>query len=205
MGRGALILVEGLDRAGKTTQTSELVTRLRNEGLNVELIKFPDRTTPIGKLINSYLVDKSFELSDESAHLLFSANRWELSRGIKEKLHNGTIVVLDRYVYSGVAYTAAKGLDAQWCLNPDIGLPRPDLTIFLNLNDSQSSRGGFGDERYEVTEFQQQVKLQFEKFFNEPNWNTLVVDGKNIQDVAEEVWPLVQEVLSKDLKQVELF
>lgn len=41
MGRGALILVEGLDRAGKTTQTSELVTRLRNEGLNVELIKFP--------------------------------------------------------------------------------------------------------------------------------------------------------------------
>ncbi|CEP23390.1 K00943 dTMP kinase [Cyberlindnera jadinii] len=205
MGRGALILVEGLDRAGKTTQTSELVTRLRNEGLNVELIKFPDRTTPIGKLINSYLVDKSFQLSDESAHLLFSANRWELSRGIKEKLHNGTIVVLDRYVYSGVAYTAAKGLDAQWCLNPDIGLPRPDLTIFLNLNDSQSSRGGFGDERYEVTEFQQQVKLQFEKFFNEPNWNTLVVDGKNIKEVAEEVWPLVQEVLSKDLKQVELF
>lgn len=120
-------------------------------------------------------------------------------------MHNGTIVVLDRYVYSGVAYTAAKGLDAQWCLNPDIGLPRPDLTIFLNLNDSQSSRGGFGDERYEVTEFQQQVKLQFEKFFNEPNWNTLVVDGKNIKEVAEEVWPLVQEVLSKDLKQVELF
>lgn len=156
-------------------------------------------------MINSYLVDKSFQLSDESAHLLFSANRWELSRGIKEKLHNGTIVVLDRYVYSGVAYTAAKGLDAQWCLNPDIGLPRPDLTIFLNLNDSQSSRGGFGDERYEVTEFQQQVKLQFEKFFNEPNWNTLVVDGKNIKEVAEEVWPLVQEVLSKDLKQVELF
>lgn len=100
--------------------------------------------------------------------------------------------MLDRYVYSGVAYTAAKGLDRNWSLSPDIGLPKPDLTIFLNLNDT-SDRSGFGDERYEVKEFQLKVKHQFELFFDEPNWQTVVVDGKTIEQVEEEIWGIVTE------------
>ncbi|CCH43612.1 hypothetical protein BN7_3165 [Wickerhamomyces ciferrii] len=169
MSRGALILIEGLDRAGKTTQTERLVERLKKEGKDVELIKFP-------------------------AHLLFSANRWELANVIKDKLTQGKYIVLDRYVYSGVAYTAAKGLDHQWCLNPDIGLPKPDLTLFLKLNDS-SNREGFGDERYEVKEFQLKVRQQFEKFYNESNWNTIIVDGKNIEQVENEIWNLLEKKL----------
>lgn len=124
--------------------------------------------------------------------MLFSANRWELANSIKSKLREGKTLVLDRYVYSGVAYTAAKGLDRQWSLNPDVGLPKPDLTIFLNLNDS-SDRSGFGDERYEVKEFQLKVKHQFELFFNEPNWETIVVDGKNIEQVESEIWAIINE------------
>lgn len=125
---------------------------------------------------------------------MFSANRWELAEVIKSKLREGKTIVLDRYVYSGVAYTAAKGLDRQWCLDPDVGLPKPDLTVFLNLNDS-SNRAGFGDERYEVQEFQLKVKHQFELFFIEENWNTVVVDGKNIQEVEKEIWTIVEEKL----------
>lgn len=110
--RGAFIVLEGVDRCGKSTQSRLLVDSLSRVSNNVERVVFPgrdrvfvsiatlneschpsfenmdllelnsewvvsDRTTPVGSLINSYL-SKQTEMSDESMHLLFSANRWEL-------------------------------------------------------------------------------------------------------------------------------
>ncbi len=43
----------------------------------------------------------------------------------------GTNIILDRYAYSGVAFTSAKGLDLEWCKNSDKGLPKPDIVFFL--------------------------------------------------------------------------
>ncbi|OWK05065.1 DTYMK [Cervus elaphus hippelaphus] len=74
--RGALIVLEGVDRAGKSTQSRKLVDALCAEGHRAELLRFPERSTEIGKLLSSYLEKKS-EVEDHSVHLLFSANRWE--------------------------------------------------------------------------------------------------------------------------------
>ncbi|XP_062050414.1 thymidylate kinase isoform X3 [Lepus europaeus] len=74
--RGALIVLEGVDRAGKSTQSRRLVAALRAAGHRAELLRFPERSTEIGKLLSSYLEKKS-EVEDHSVHLLFSANRWE--------------------------------------------------------------------------------------------------------------------------------
>lgn len=161
-----------------------------------------DRTTPIGQLINTYLTDRSFSLSDQAAHLLFSANRWEVSSHILRLLAEGTTVVLDRYVYSGVAYTAAKGLDRTWCMNPDLGLPKPDITLFLSIEDV-SNRDGYGDERYEVSEFQQKVRKEF-KVFSE-QWQEIKVDGKGIPEVESEVWGRVESVINAELGEVSKF
>lgn len=160
--RGRLILIEGLDRTGKTTQCT-----LLSKDLNFEYYKFPNRETPIGKIINEYLT-KNMKLSDQSIHLLFSSNRWELQKTIKNKLDAGIDCILDRYVYSGLAYSAAKnveGMDLKWCLQPDIGLLKPDLTIFLT-NDSYKDNKGFGEEIYENTQFQDSVKEKFKKIFS---------------------------------------
>jgi len=73
--RGALIVFEGCDRSGKTTQVQRLVERLNSQGKASRMMRFPDRTTGIGKVINSYLTC-SEELDDRAIHLLFSANRW---------------------------------------------------------------------------------------------------------------------------------
>lgn len=123
---------------------------------------------------------------------------------IIDKLNQGINIILDRYVYSGVSYTASKGISRDWCYHPDVGLPKPDLTIFLNLNDS-SNRDGFGDERYEVKEFQLKVKKQFESFFNEKNWNTIIVDRKGIKQVESEVDTLVDALLKTELKEIDFF
>lgn len=74
--RGALIVLEGLDRSGKTSQSSRLVSNLESQGFPAELWRFPDRKTCVGEMISSYLSNKS-QLDAQTVHLLFSANRWE--------------------------------------------------------------------------------------------------------------------------------
>lgn len=115
--RGAFILFEGIDRCGKSTQSSLLASSLTN----AELTRFPNRESTIGKLINAYLTSGE-QMSDETIHLLFSANRWESASILESKLASGTHLVCDRYAYSGVAFSAAKGMDLSWCKSCDSGL-----------------------------------------------------------------------------------
>ena len=108
-------MFEGIDRCGKTTQCKRLVEFLKNQGQEVEFMRFPDRSTVIGQTINSYLTN-GIDMDDHAIHLLFSANRWELSTKMKEKLDAGITIVVDRYAYSGVAFSASKKtLSLEWC------------------------------------------------------------------------------------------
>ncbi|KAA8631805.1 hypothetical protein SMACR_09145 [Sordaria macrospora] len=145
--RGALIVVEGLDRSGKTTQVKLLEERFRKEGKRVKTMRFPDRTTPIGQMIDSYLKSQA-QMEDHVIHLLFSANRWEAVKTITTELSLGTTLILDRYYYSGIVYSAAKqnpSLSLSWARAPEIGLPRPDLVLFLDLDEEQARLRGGGD------------------------------------------------------------
>lgn len=105
--RGAFIVLEGCDRSGKTTQCRKLVESLRSKQILAETMNFPDRTTVTGKLITEYLMNKT-EISDEAIHLLFSANRWELCKKMERMLNDGITLIVDRYAFSGVAFSAAK-------------------------------------------------------------------------------------------------
>jgi len=105
--RGAMIVIEGADRVGKSTHADKLVEKLIACKKPVKLMKFPDRTTSIGQLINTYLKGET-KLDDHAIHLLFSANRWELVDDITKTLNSGTSIIIDRYAFSGVAYSAAK-------------------------------------------------------------------------------------------------
>lgn len=111
--RGAFIVFEGVDRCGKTTQVGLIVKHLIKKfsvgaAAAAVAMRFPDRTTVIGQMIDQYLRDKSTQLDDHAVHLLFSANRWEVVPTLKSHLYNGTTVVCDRYAYSGVAFSSAK-------------------------------------------------------------------------------------------------
>jgi len=67
---------------------------------------------------------------------MFSANRWELRDRILGEINKGVNVILDRYAFSGVAYSAAKGLSLEWCKGSDRGLPKPDIVFFLSIDES---------------------------------------------------------------------
>ncbi|CAO3616026.1 unnamed protein product [Mucor hiemalis] len=189
--RGMLIIVEGCDCSGKSTQCDNLVQRLQESGNDTELVKFPDRTTQTGKIIDSYLQQKS-ELDDHAIHLLFSANRWEAMKELSEKLNSGKTLIVDRYAFSGVAFSSAKGLDLEWCRNPDIGLLTPDLVLFLDLSiDEAEKRGGFGEERYEKRELQMKVRDEFMKL-KDVTWK-FIDANQSKEKVQQDIWDTVQK------------
>lgn len=162
--RGAFIVFEGMDRAGKTTQAKLLQQRCIEEGKDVCFMRFPDRTTPIGQMIDAYLKGQT-EIEDHVIHLLFSANRWEALGTIQAALAGGQTIICDRYYHSGIVYSAAKqnpSLPLSWAKAPEVGLPRPDLVLFLDLEESVArQRGGWGGEVYEKGEMQRRVRELF--------------------------------------------
>ncbi|CAG2113199.1 unnamed protein product, partial [Medioppia subpectinata] len=193
--RGALVVLEGVDRVGKSTQALRLSEALKTMSCPTHLVRFPNRLTPIGQMISQYLKGGQ-QLDDRVIHLLFSANRWEMREQLEQLLSSGTSVIADRYVYSGVAYSAAKpSLDLEWCRLADRGLPKPDSVLYLTASeDSIAAREGFGDERYETKAFQQKVRNNYEKL-KEDYWETISADKSEDE--------LHKELLDSVLKTIE--
>lgn len=116
---------------------------------------------------------------------------------LRTLLEAGTTVVCDRYAYSGVAFSGAKpGMDVEWCKQSDVGLPRPDKVIFLELavEDAQR-RGAYGAERYEKVEMQSRVLNNF-RVLREQEGDWLVVDAKRtVEDIHAELFDVAQRVV----------
>ena len=98
-----------------------------------------------------------------------------------------------------MVYSAAKNnptLDLQWARQCDVGLPKPDKVIFLDLEPEQlEKRGGFGEEKYEQKEMQKEVRWEFLKLRHTPGESSDMVvinAGCSIEEVAHKIW---EEVL----------
>lgn len=142
-----LTVIEGLDGSGKSTQVKKLRKYLETLTPSLEYIHFPRYEAPVyGPLISRFL--RGDFGANESVHpqlvaLLFAEDRHGAAPAIKKILSQGGSVLLDRYVYSNIAYQCAKidnqsesELLREWIFNTeygDFGLPVPDLNIFLDV------------------------------------------------------------------------
>jgi dTMP kinase len=125
---------------------------------------------------------------------------------IEKDLAAGITIVCDRYAFSGVAFSAVKpSLTFEWCTFPDIGLPEPDLVLFLDVSPAVArARGGYGEERYEKEEMQRRVRDIFKRIEDEAkqskdmhgmDWVAIDAD-KTLAEVEQTIWDVV-EPLSK--------
>ena len=130
--RGRLIAIEGIDQAGKETVSRLLGATLTSAGLRVERVEFPDYTTPIGREIGRFL-EGNHQLTTEVRQLLYVANRWERKEYLEELLAEGSTILVDRYTGSGLAYGYAQGLSMEWMEALEVGLPKADLVILLDI------------------------------------------------------------------------
>jgi dTMP kinase len=111
----------------------------------------------------------------------------------------GTTILVDRYAYSGVAYTASKGYDWDWCLGPDKGLLAPDLVIYLFATSTiLQKRGGYGEERYENETFQSRVSEIFEKLKTK-KWLSVSSD-RRVEEVTLDIISPMRNIITSCLR-----
>ena len=171
-----LIVLEGLDGAGKSTQVKLLKEFLVNKGVNLRYLHFPRYDAPLyGELVGKYLrgdFGSIEQVHPQIVALLFALDRMDAAATIKGWLEAGDCVLLDRYVYSNIAYQCAKMATQEqfgpqreelaeelrkWIFDTEYnkyGIPKPDLNLFLDVPISfvdsklKESRSGDDDRDY---------------------------------------------------------
>ena len=142
-----LIVLEGLDGAGKSTQLKMVTSYFTSLGRKVEYLHFPRYTAPVyGELIAKFLrgdfgaID---QVHPQLVALLFAEDRRDAATQIRGWMDEGRVVILDRYVYSNIAFQCAKLPDEKeaaalrdWIFELEYqhnDIPRPTLNLFLDV------------------------------------------------------------------------
>jgi dTMP kinase len=149
----ALIELEGLDGAGKSTQVALLADHLRGARIEYEYLHFPRFDAPFyGELIARFLRGEfghAAQVDPYMVALLYAGDRNDAKGEVNKWLNEGKTVILDRYVYSNIAFQCAKTEGGErerlreWILDLEFGynaLPRPDVAIFLDVPFSFTER-----------------------------------------------------------------
>lgn len=202
-----LVVLEGLDGAGKSTQVKKLRTYLETTLGSLEYIHFPRYDAPVyGELISRFL--RGDFGSNEAVHpqlvaLLFAEDRHGAAPGMHKTLMEGGHVLLDRYVYSNIAYQCAKLSDEaeaerlrDWIFNTEYGnfnLPVPDLNIFLDVpigfveSKLKSQRGGEDRDYLEGGQDIHEADIEFQKRVRDIYRRQCALDPKFIRiDCSDE-------------------
>ncbi|MGE3269411.1 MAG: dTMP kinase [Chloroflexota bacterium] len=180
---GRLIAVEGIDQAGKQTVCEWLAGELQAQGVPTRQTGFPDYGTPIGQEITAFLRgERSYPA--QARQLLYAANRWERAAELRAWLDTGIAVVVDRYIASGVAYGAAQGLDLDWMLQVEQGLPPASLTVLLDITPEVSlARKTTARDAYEARlDLLAAARTAYLTLAEAPGW--LVVDAAADRDTV---------------------
>ncbi len=142
-----LIVLEGLDGAGKSTQVKMLREYLQQQCSSLEYIHFPRYEAPVyGSLISRFLRGEFGAIDmvhPQLVALLFAEDRHGAAPQLHKALEEGKTVLLDRYVYSNIAYQCSKLKDEaerealrNWIFETEygpFGLPKPDLNLYLDV------------------------------------------------------------------------
>ncbi|MBP6060922.1 MAG: deoxynucleoside kinase [Candidatus Pacebacteria bacterium] len=145
--RGKLIVIDGIDGSGKSTQINLLIRHLRKEGRRVKLIDFPEYYSNFfGKFIGHCLSEQYYnfvKVHPKIASVIYAADRFESKNKIEKWLKEGNIVIANRYasanqIHQGGKISNPKKREAfiSWLADMEYGvfkIPKPDVVFYLNL------------------------------------------------------------------------
>lgn len=208
--RGRLVVLEGIDGSGTTTQVARLADRLRSTGALVRATREPS-DGPIGTLVRQVLSGRIVVPGGRSPGwatmaLLFAADRMDhVESEIAPFIALGGVVLSDRYDASSLAYqSVSSGVAArqavEWICSLNRHVPRPDLTVVLDVSPEVAAerrvRRGDAAQLYEQSEMQRELAAFYRKLAKHmPNDRVVVIDAEAAVDaVHERVWDVYSYV-----------
>ena len=219
---GKLIVIEGSDGSGKATQTKKLYDRLSDLESKVKRLSFPNYESESSALIRMYLRGDfggtAEEVNPYAAATFYAVDRFASYFKWKNFYRTGGIVLSDRYVESNMVYQVAKLSNKSernkflsWLEDLEYnryGLPRADLTIFLDMPPEVSAilrrKRGRDDIHESDAVYMSKIYETYKELAKKYDWK--VVDcakgnfARSSTDIFEDVFPLVEEILLRDKK-----
>ncbi|MBP3304553.1 MAG: thymidylate kinase [Oscillospiraceae bacterium] len=219
---GKLIVIEGTDGSGKSTQFKALTERLRQEGREFKTLVFPQYSEPSSALIRMYLGGEfgtsPSDVNAYAASAFYAVDRFaSYKKDWGQWYEHGGLIVSDRYTTSNAVHQASKeplekqGEFLKWLYEFEyerLGLPRPDLTVYLDvptafteklMRTREQALGTHADIHEQDLSYLatcRETGRAAAKFYG---WNIIecVRDGKmrSIDDIHEEIYRLVKGCL----------
>jgi dTMP kinase len=183
------LAIEGIDGSGKSTQVKLLMKAMENKHMPYKYLHFPRTDAPVfGDLIARFLRGNLGSIENVDPYLvslLYAGDRYDAAPLIRKWMKDGYFVILDRYVFSNIAFQCAKIQDAakrktlrDWILNLEFDyfhIPKPDLSLFLDVpyaftfnnlsaarkGDDREYLAGMKDIHEDDLHFQQKVREMY--------------------------------------------
>ncbi len=214
---GKLVVIEGSDGSGKATQTKKLYERLQDLEVNVRRLSFPNYESESSALIRMYLRG-DFGGNAEAVNPYATATFYAIDRFAsffkwRDFYQSGGLILSDRYVASNMAYQAAKfnrktdrTKFLAWLDDLEYkhyGLPRPDLTIFLDMPPEVSAilrrERGREDIHESDAAYMAKVYNVYKEIAQKYGWKIVNCAkgsfARSTTDIHEDVLTLVEEIL----------
>lgn len=218
--KGKLIVIDGLDGSGKSTQAEILVDTLKSNGKKATLISYPDYNKPSSVLVKMYLNGEFSknpnDINAYTASTFYAVDRYASFMQHWGKLYNdGQIIVASRYVSSNAIHQMSKLDKKEWdnFLNwledfefNKLGLPRPNKTIFLDMDRKIADK--LITKRYNSDDTKRDIHEKNKEYLNlcnesalyaikAKNWTVIKCDDtknpRSIQSIANDIYKEVMK------------
>lgn len=205
LNKGKFIVFEGINGSGKTTIINILINYLEDHSIKYKYIKFPNRKTETGKIIDDFLKNKYEFKSLQEQIKIFAENRKESHNIIKDYLNTDHIILCDRYLYSNLAYTltdqtlniinnkTTEFINMNSILKYDANLIKPNFVFLIKGNYIQL-RNEKIQERYHNDEIKNSLIMNnYLLALNQTNTKYKIINNefnkleKTIQDIIKDI------------------
>jgi len=192
---GVLVNLEGIDGCGKSTQSKLLLEKLEGEGEKVIILKEPTKR-PHGQKLWDVLHGKRKATNEEILELFVLDRIQHVEEKIQPALDDGTVILMDRYYYSSMAYQVAGGIDVEEIREKHVFAPKPDVVLIFDLPVSialERVKGHSNADEFEKEEHLEKVREAYLDLGNDPLVRIVDATGTP-EEIFENVWRLVSEV-----------
>lgn len=197
--KGLLIVFEGIDGTGKSTQIQMLADYLSNNGCSVVVTREPTEGS-FGQKIRDLYMNRETVSKEKELQLFIDDRKEHVTQLLQPSLDAGKIILCDRYYLSTAAYQGAAGFDPAAIIEKNNFAPAPDLALLFDLAPDESIKRITASRGDTLNDFEQKESLMaVKRIFDAMNFDYIrKIDASNsVEEVHHTVVSIVRPLLEK--------